>query len=362
VSSEPKLLARDKAALRLLIDSDFLLPDSKLIRLCSYPGTAPDSEPLRCIDNSDSVASLNETVTTTVLAPVLSGRIVYHSYVSYNDGTSQLYVLNLGTGTVTNLSSRWSNLTDPMNAHWSPDGTKIVFMARPKKGSGYSAWFDVFLYTIGQSGNPINLTNTSSRHDEDPKFSPNGSRIVYRVRPSTILEMDLSGTTRNTIISSSGAERSMPYYTPDASAVWFTSRPSGGSGTATSIHRINLNGSNESVPVDTTGITDFYPIADPIGQFLYSRTVSASNLFGQIYLFNGTQNLSLPFNTPDADYSDAFPVGTQYIVLSSTRAGGKGGYDLYLSDRATGAIWPLSSYSPTVNTAREELGAAYTSN
>ena len=154
----------------------------------------------------------------------------------------------------------------------------------------------------------------------------------------------------------------MPYYTPDASAVWFSNLPSGSTASAASIHRMNLNGSNESVPVDTPGVIDFYPIADTVGQFLYSRTVSATNLFGQIYLFNGTQSIGLPFNTPDADYSDAYPVGTQYIVLSSTRAGGRGGYDLYLADRNTGTMWSISSYNSAVNTSREELGASYISN
>ena len=154
----------------------------------------------------------------------------------------------------------------------------------------------------------------------------------------------------------------MPFYTADATAVWFTNRPTGGSVSATSIHRISVNGTNESVPVDTAGVTDFYPIRDTVAEFLFARTISSTNLFDQIFLFDGTASVSLPFNTPDADYSDAFPVGTQYIVLSSTRPGGRGGYDLYLADRVTGAMWPLSGYNAGINTAREELGAAYSSN
>src|SRR4030095_10058065 len=125
-----------------------------------------------------------------------------------------------------------------------------------------------------------NLTGTSSRHDEDPKFSPDGSRIVYKVRPSTLLEMDLGGTIRNTIVSSSGEERSMPYYTANATAGWFTNQPIGADGSAASIHRINLNGSNNVVAVDTAGVIDFYPIRDSLAQVLYSRTVRRSDLFG----------------------------------------------------------------------------------
>jgi Tol biopolymer transport system component len=269
-----------------------------------------------------------------------------------------LFILNLSTGALKNVSSSWSNVKDPMNAHWSPDGSKIVFMGRPKKGGKTSDWFDVFLYTPGQSGNPIDLTNTPTLHDEDPKFSPDGTKIVYKVRPSTLNEMDLNGRILNTIISTAGQERSMPYYTADARAVWFTAD----GGAQSSIHRIDVSGANEVLAIDTPGALDYYPIRDVVGQFLYTRWASPTNLHDQVFVFDGTAGVSLPFNSPDADYSDAVPAGAQYVVLSSTKSGGKGGYDLYLADRTNGSTWPLSSYNSGVNTNREELGASYTPN
>jgi hypothetical protein len=304
--------------------------------------------------------SESDLAMTLSTAP-LAGRVVYHSYVSYNDGSSQLFTLNLGSGVLTNISHGWTNLQDPMNAHWSPDGSKIVFMARPKKGNKASLYFDIFLYTIGGSGNPIDLTNTPSLHDEDPKFSPDGTKIVYKVRPSTLNEMDLSGRLLNSIISTPGPERSMPYYTADGRSIWFASQPSSDR-TQSSIHRIDLNGSNEVVAVDTPGVLDYYPVRDVVGQFLYTRWSSPTNLHDQIYMFDGSAGVSLPFNTSDADYSDAAATGPQYVVLSSTKSGGRGGYDLYLADRNTGAMWSLSSYNSGVNTSREELGASYTPN
>jgi len=354
----------DRATLRMRIDRTYLPLHATMVRVCSYGGASSNTTPIDCIsaDGNRVTEFPDSPVTIAAAAPALTGRIVYHSYASYNDGTSQLFLLNLGTRSLTNLSKSWTSLKDPMNAHWSPDGSKLVFMARPKKNGGYSAYFDIFLYTLGQRGSPENLTKTATLHDEDPKFSPDGSRVVYKVRPSTLVEMDLSGLIRNTIISSAGPERSMPYYTADASAVWFSNLPASEPGAAASIHRINLNGSNDTVMVDTPGVIDFYPIRDSIGQFLYARTVSPTNLFGQVYLFDGTQSLSLPFNTPDADYSDAFPLGTQYMIVSSTRAGGRGGYDLYITDRNTGILWPVSTYNTGVNTSREELGAAYIPN
>jgi Tol biopolymer transport system component len=351
-------------------DKTFLPPGAKLVDVCSYRSVtradAGEDGPMDCIVSpvvtaKRNVPALDQPMVAALSGvPALAGRIVYHSYVSYDDGSSQLFIMDLSSGRLTNVSSSWTNVRDAMNAHWSPDGTKIVFMGRPKKGNSYSTWFDVFMYVVGQPGNPINLTNTASRHDEDPKFSPDGTKIVYKVRPSTLYEMDLNGNIVNTIVSSSGNERSMPYYTPDGAAVWFSQRPKGAASSFSSIHRINVNGANDTTIVDTPGVIDYYPIRDTIGQFLYSRTMSSTDLHGQVYLFDGVKSVSLTFNTVDADYSDAFPIDLQYVVLSSTRAGGSGGYDLVIADRNSGAMWSLNGYNGSVNTTREELGAAYT--
>ncbi|HEX5000025.1 MAG TPA: hypothetical protein VFY29_17520 [Terriglobia bacterium] len=362
--------------LRIQVDKSFLPRRTSLTGVCAYTepvGASVAESPLNCVrvagvgkgkpgGGGGGGGGGGDGGGVSGDVPPLAGRVVYHSYQSYNDGSSRLFILDLGSGQLNTISSGWTNLEDPMNAHWSPDGSRIVFMARPKKGRRAIAWFDVFLYTIGQSGNPINLTNTGSLHEEDPKFSPDGQTIVYKTRPSTLAEMDTGGGPVRTIIASDGPERSMPYYSADGGSVWFSNRPGGMPNSASSIHVIPVSGGPDHVVVDTPDVIDFYPIRDTIGQFLYSRTVSASNLFGQIYMFDGFQSLSLPFNTVDADYSDAYPVGTQYILLSSTKSGGQGGYDLYVADRNTGTMWSLGGYNSGVNTSREELGAAYTPN
>jgi hypothetical protein len=318
-------------------------------------------------DFTISATSDDSHLTANVSTVSLTGRVVYHSYVSYGDGSSQLFILNLSNGSLTNISKNWTNLVDAMNGQWSPDGSKIVFMARPKKNGTVSAYFNVFLYTVGHSGNPVNLTNDASHHDEDPKFSPDGTKIVYKVRPSILREMDLNGSVLNTIISSSGTERSMPFYTADGSAVWYSNQP--GDSTTASIYRTSLDGSGDSLVIDNPNVWDAYPIRDTIGQFLFVRWVSPTNLHDQVYMFDGATASSLAFNTPDADYADPYPVytlpapnswkSTPYVVLASTTSGGRGGFDLYIADRNAGTMWSLSAYNSKVNTNRQELGASY---
>ena len=59
---------------------------------------------------------------------------------------------------------------------FSPDGKKITFMGI---GKDTNTW-DIFLYDLTQAAAPINLTATGNTRDEDPKFSPDGKRIVFK--------------------------------------------------------------------------------------------------------------------------------------------------------------------------------------
>src|SRR5207253_9772344 len=107
-----------------------------------------------------------------------------------------------------------------INAHFSPDGTKIVFMGAVR---GTQNW-DVWLYTFGQP-QPINLTNSGGvTRNEDPKFFPDGQKIIFKSGQAgmySLKEMDTSGTILNTILSGS-SEKSMPYYTADGSKIIYT--------------------------------------------------------------------------------------------------------------------------------------------
>ena len=72
---------------------------------------------------------------------------------------------------------------------------------------------------------------------------------------------------------------------------------------------------------------------------------------------DGRMRTPLRLNQSGSDSSDPYPIDDRLVVFSSTRPGGRGGYDLHLGGREDGASWPLSS--PGINTAQEELGASY---
>ena len=105
---------------------------------------------------------------------MLPGRLVFHSYINYGESSSNLYLLDFLAKVLARLNTAAWNLLDPMNAHISRDGKKLVFMARQA-----SNWH-VFIWTVGAENPPLNLTAALGGRNEYPKFSSDGKRIVFK--------------------------------------------------------------------------------------------------------------------------------------------------------------------------------------
>ncbi|MFI0490538.1 TolB family protein [Flavobacterium sp.] len=281
--------------------------------------------------------------------PVLTGKMVYHTYSCYNCSDSKLYLYNFSTNEITFLSQNWT-ITNSMNAHFSPDGTKIVFMGMAQPTSNW----DVFIYTLGTNVQPQNLTKNSLARDEDPKFSPDGTKIVFK-QNGVLKEMDTSGNILRSFIVPN-TEASMPYYTADGNSILYSGSEANNSATADIIKYSMLNNTTQPLAA-MANINEYYPITVDANTFLFTQSTTSD----QVYLgyFNGTPSLKLPFNESDSDFSDAFPVNSHTVVLSSTRIGGRGQYDLYLADEISGKKWSLNLYNPYINSSNNELGACY---
>lgn len=280
--------------------------------------------------------------------PVLSGKMVYHSYSCYNCNDSKMFLYNFSTNERTVLSQNWT-ISNPMNAHFSPDGTKIVFMGISQTNNSW----DIFIFTLGTNIQPTNLTQNSLGRDEDPKFSFDGTKIIYKTN-GILKEMNTSGTILKTF-TVPNSEASMPYYTTDGNSIVYSGNESKNA-TADIIKYNILDGTTQSLAT-MVNINEYYPIVIDADTFLFSRSTTSD----QVYLgyFNGTTAVKLPFNESDSDFSDAYPVDNHIILISSTKKGGRGEYDLYLADKITGKKWSLNLYNPYINSANNELGGCY---
>lgn len=290
----------------------------------------------------------NEKGNTSKCLPKFTGKLIYHNYSSYLAEDSKMWLYDFDKKTLNNISSNWGNVKHPMNAHFSPDGKKIVFM-----GIGNDAW-NVYLYELNTQKDPENLTPDPTTRDEDPKYSPDGKKIIFK-RNGKLVQMDLDSDSREIEELSDGSiEYSMPYYNADGTKLVF----SAGDGENSSILMMDLKTKSIQTLYDAVGIQDYYPINADATSFYYSRGYSQSNPVDQVYrgYWDKRTSVRLPFNALDGDYSDAYPIDDDWVMLSYAEKG-TDNYDLYVANVNTGEKYSMSNYHSRINTSTNELGA-----
>ncbi|MGO9463573.1 MAG: TolB family protein [Isosphaeraceae bacterium] len=283
----------------------------------------------------------------------LHGRIVFHRYTNYDAWDGRLYLYDFGTKRLRCLSERWE-IDHAINGNFSPDGKQIVFMGVPRGQHRGNAW-DVYLWKVDSRAKPFNLTKEIGTRDEDPRFAPDGRRILFK-QDGEIRIMDLTNRQIQSIpFGGARAERSMPMFTPDGEHVAYAE----GARKDMDLFLIDVaNGTRRPLAIEPE-IQEYFPVPLDASRFLYVRWTSRTDHHDQVWVasLDGRTRSPLRFNQLGSDSSDPYPIDDRLVVYSSTRAGGQGGYDLYLGDRENGAIWSLTSLG--INTPQEELGACY---
>lgn len=173
-----------------------------------------------------------------------------------------LYTVNLdGTG-LTRLTDH--NGIDEMSPDWSPDGSRIAFMAALR---GYDVW------TINADGSGLSQLTNDFGPDMYPSWSPDGTRIAFsseRDEPpptgtgcgaqcnSEIYVMNADGSAQ-TRVTVDAARDEQPAWSPDGKQIALA-RFQCGPSTCTDLHiyRVNLDGT--ALTAVTSGpATDFAP-------------------------------------------------------------------------------------------------------
>ena len=160
---------------------------------------------------------------------------------------ADVYLVNSnGTG-ATALTSSTALDDDPA---WSPNGSRLVFSSE-RDG-------DREIYVMNANGsNPVRITN-SAGVDERPAWAPDGSRIAFvskRDGNAEIYVMNADGTGQ-TRLTNSPSEDTDPAWSPDGRKIAFASRRSGvpnihvmeGDGTAPVQLSFDVEGSGSSQP------------------------------------------------------------------------------------------------------------------
>ena len=292
-----------------------------------------------------------------VLFPISSGKIVFHRYTDWTAWDGQLFIYDFGARSLDNISMGWDNIEHTTNAHFSPDGTKLVFMAVPKGARTRNSW-NIYVWNVGSSEQPKELLQGNGLMDQDPKIFPDGINVTFKHNGD--IGIVNTNTDVLTKLTSSGmlSEKSMEYSTTDGKSIIYVE----GDEPNSFIYKIDIATKQVTPIVQTPGVQNYYPIMRDDSTFLYARWASSVSKGDDIYLANMNSGEIQPalFNQSGSDDSDPYPVDSAIVLFSSNRSGGKGGYDLWVGNLYTGETRSLNLFG--VNSARHELGVCYTKN
>lgn len=289
----------------------------------------------------------------------LPGYLVFHSYSGYDNWDSELKIVDLENKSVKTIGKD-INVDHAMNAHFSPDGNLITFMGDYALDSERD--WDVFTFNL-KTNELKNLTKSSfnGSREEDPKFSPDGSKIVIKstfwkngVEGSDLYEIDLDGNIIKRLTNDNEYE-SMPYYSADGKFIYYAR----GLGKDMDIYKLNINTGRKTAVSAIKQVQEYYPVTDG-ENLVFSRWLTANNNFDQLYLKKGENPAEpLKVNLLDENNSDFCPINDEYFAFSGTGRDGKGGYDIFIGNYETGEAFSLDELVEGCNSSFEELGADY---
>jgi TolB protein len=194
------------------------------------------------------------------------------AYVVVKDGESYPYQLRIADYDGYNERLVLSSRQPLMSPSWSPDGKKLAYVSFQ---NGRSEIFIMNIYT-GQR----EKISSFPRHNGAPVFSPDGRKLALVLSKTGSLQlyiMDLASK-KLTQLTSGRANNTEPFWFPDGKSLVFTSDRGG----KPQIYKVDLAGGTES-RITWQGQQNLGGQVTPDGRFLVmvSRTQSGFNLAKQ---------------------------------------------------------------------------------
>jgi TolB protein len=192
--------------------------DTRIVYVAESGPKANRTKRLAIMDQDGANVQYLTQGRTLALTPRFSPNQQMITYMNFEAGQPQVYILNLATGQQQRLGSFGQMTFSP---RFSPDGSTIVFSVEQ------GGTTNIYAMPLGGQ-QPVQLTSGSAI-DTGPSFSPDGSRIVF--------ESDRGGSQQIYIMSApgGGAQRisygegsySTPVWSPKGDYIAFTKRHSG---------------------------------------------------------------------------------------------------------------------------------------
>jgi Tol biopolymer transport system component len=297
--------------------------------------------------------------------PTLTGR------VTYADTTAgQLFIYDFQSASQVTVPSQVQQYGGSgraiRNPVFSPDGKGVLFSGVTLNGASR----DLYYWQIGTTTVTDLTTSISASPHEDGKFSSDAKKIVWKDNGNiTTADFSNIGTpslSNVTAITTNGVvgqptEASGPVFSPSMQYIFYFT---GNSSSTEHVQRYSYPGNNTGAAfTQDASLQYFYPAAPDIYDLLFVRQISATNTHLQINQYFRLNNSFATFNATDcaADNSDPGPIDERYFIYSRNSNTGLGGgqFELYLGRVADGAAWLLPSAVNTGGSA-SFVGANYT--
>ncbi len=180
-------------------------------------------------------------------------------FASNRDGSTQIYVMNSdGTG-VARLTNSGANDDVP---RWSPNGSKILFQSdRDHPDTGY-----MDIYVMNSDGSGVTRLTTDENDDSMASWSPDGSQIVFQSMRNgvsyQVYSMSADGSNQINLTNTTSSDGE-PSWSPDGSTIAFASdRDHAG---FDSVYVMTRDGSQQRLTFSADTIDDTQPVWSPDG-------------------------------------------------------------------------------------------------
>lgn len=275
-----------------------------------------------------------------------SGTLLYHSYSAYENLDSRIYQYNFTNKVFNEINS--DEFSHAMNADFGSHPYDITFMAIDEK---YNEW-DIYRYN-SYNGEIINITPDSGFRNEDPKFSPDGNKIVFKRGYWSsekgdflynLAEISLKSG-EITMLTDDDYEESMPFYSADGNEIFYARSSEGES----DIYVLDCKTGASDIVYSEKGVFSYYPMVSD-DKLYFTKWFSADNRNDCIVRFDDSEISVMPFNDSLYNCSDPYPLSSGGMFFSSTK---NGSYDIFFYDGETEIEVDF------LNTDLHELGASY---
>lgn len=234
------------------------------------------------------------------------------AFISHRDGnTAEIYVMNADGSNQTRLTN--NAFTDSLPA-FRPDGQKIVFFS-DRTGNDQ-------IFTMNPDGSSVTQLTNNALENAQPSYSPDGRTIVFSANRDVpvdtdqdIYRMDANGANVTDLSNHPGSDEGFPRFSPDGSKIVYEQITGG----QAQIYEMNADGSNQ-VRLTNDAANDALPSFSPDGKKIVFDSDRDGN--EQIYIMdaNGANQTRITHDNDTDAFPEFSPFGPQ-IVFNSDRTG-----------------------------------------